>query len=92
MPAVSAGGLVTMRITSSAKRLTLCSTPLQGIPEIHGSDLILAAMGSISRANIIGKGATFGTLVPLEILKGVDRIPPVNILADELEYRDRIAV
>lgn len=82
-------GLVIIKITSSANKLILWSVPLWGITVISGSDLILDAKGSISRAKISGERG-HPCCVPLVILKGVERVPPVSTIADGLEYKDRI--
>lgn len=74
-------GLVSIKITSSAKRLTTCLRPFIGNPWISGFCLKLEARGSISKLNISGDNG-HPCRVPFVIPKGFESIPEVYTLAD----------
>lgn len=84
-------GLKSISMTSSAKRLILCSVPAIKRPVMSGWDLILFASGSMRSVKIIGDGG-HPCLVPFIIGIGLEVIPEVSMVAEGVEYRDRIAL
>lgn len=73
-----------MSMTSSAKRLILCSVPAMVRPVILGWDLILSANGSIRSANIIGESGQ-PCLDPFVIFINLEVIPELRTVAEGVE-------
>lgn len=73
-----------MSMTSSAKRLILCSSPATEIPVMLGWDLMLSANGSIRCVKMIGDRG-HPCFVPFVICIGLEVMPELRTMANGVE-------